>query len=314
MSRDPHHDSSTNKQGTQWRRDLRSGHSIAPRTHARTIGHLASSMPRYLVTLLCIGCVLLGAACSKKHVKKGVPFDLDKIFDGIEFQPTEEDWREKGVRLAQEKKYPEAIEAFQNYVVEEPEDYFGFNAMAVCHKNLGDFSNAMKNYDRALELTNIKEEKAKILANIGNLYFTTDKPQAALGFYKEAASEFRNNPLYLIFIARAFVVLEEYDRARKVLTEAERMEDRLTRYERPEDQGLGWYLMAYSYLALNEEDKVFTYLTKALKANPERFVQRIKKDLADEKSLLYTLRDNQELMEALKRYSLSTFLESFFPR
>ena len=267
-----------------------------------------------MVCLLCVACLVFHAACSKKPVRRGVPFGLDKLFDEIQIRPTDTDWREKGVQLAQQKKFSEAVEAFQNYVVQEPEEYFGFNALAVCHKNLGDFSTAMKNYDRALELTNISEEKAKILANIGNLYFSADKPQAALGFYKEAASEFRRNPLYLIFIARAFVVLEEYDRARKVLVEAEGMEDRLARYERDEDRGLGSYLMAYSYLALNEEDKVFKYLSKALKANPKRFVKRIKRDLADEKSLLYTLRDNEVLKEDLEKYSLSTFLESFFAR
>ncbi|MDQ7781302.1 MAG: tetratricopeptide repeat protein [Desulfomonilaceae bacterium] len=224
----------------------------------------------------------------------------------------EENWREKGVRLAKEKKYHEAVEAFQNYVVEQPEDYFGFNALAVCHKNMGDLPSAMKNYDRALELATVSEEKAKILANIGNLYFAADKPQTALDLYKEAFSEFDKNPLYLIFIARTWVALAEFDRARKVLLQAEEMENRLSRYERDEDRGLGSYLMAYSYLALNEEDKVFKYLKKALITNPGRFVPRIRQDLTDEKSLLFTLRDSPELSDALKHHSLAAFFESMF--
>jgi len=217
-----------------------------------------------------------------------------------------------GVRLAKEKKFAEAVEAFQSYVVEQPEDYFGFNALAVCYKNMGDLPDAMKNYDRALELATVSEEKAKILANIGNLYFAADKPQSALDQYKEAFSEFDKNPLYLIFIARTWVALGEYERARKVLRQAEEMEGRLSQYEREEDRGLGSYLMAYSYLALSEEDKVFKYLKEALETNPKRFVQRIKRDLTDEKSLLFTLRDNSELNDALKKHSLAKFLESIF--
>ncbi len=274
--------------------------------------HLYSPMTRNLLIFLSIWCVVVSAGCSKKQVRRGIPFGLDKLAFEKASPTVEENWREKGVRLAKEKKYEEAVEAFRNLVVEQPEDYFGFNALAVCYKNMGDLPSAMKNYDRALELATVSEEKAKILANIGNLYFAADKPQTALDLYKEAFSEFGKNPIYLIFIARTWVALGEYERARKVLRQAEEMENRLSRYEPEEDRGLGVYLMAYSYLALNEEEKVFKYLKKALETNPKRFVQRIKRDLTDEKSLLFTLRDNTELNDALKKHSLATFLESIF--
>ena len=74
---------------------------------------------------------------------------MDRVFTGIP-SPKEESWKEKGVRLAKEKDYSKAIEAFMQQVVEEPESFFGFNAIAVCYKNLGDHSNAMKNFERAL--------------------------------------------------------------------------------------------------------------------------------------------------------------------
>lgn len=269
---------------------------------------------RVLTIFLCLWSVIVCTGCSKKQVRKDAPAVPEKISVAKPPLRVEETSREKGVRLAKEKKYEAAIEAFQNYVVEQPEDYFGFNALAVCYKNMGDLPNAMKNYDRALELATVSEEKAKILANIGNLYFAADKPQSALDLYKEAFAEFDKNPLYLIFIARTWVALGEYERAKKVLNQAEDMESRLSRYESEDDRGLGSYLMAYSYLALNEEDKVFKYLHKALEANPKRFVQRIKRDLTDEKSLLFTLRDNAELNESLKKHSLATFFESIFQR
>lgn len=274
--------------------------------------HICSPRNRNLLIVLSLWCVLVCVGCAKKQVRRGIPFGLDKLAYEKASPKVEENWREKGVRLAKEKKYREAVEAFENLVVEQPEDYFGFNALAVSYKNMGDLPSAMKNYDRALELATVPEEKAKILANIGNLYFAADKPQSALDLYKEAFSEFGGNPIYLIFIARTWVALGEYERARKVLRQAEEMEGRLSRYENEDDRGLGSYLMAYSYLALNEEDKVYKYLNKALEANPKRFVQRIKRDIIDEKSLLFTLRDNPELNEALKKHSLATFLESIF--
>ena len=57
-----------------------------------------------------------------------------------------------------------------------------------------------------------------------------------------------------------------------MLVEAERRHRDLEKFERDEDRGLGSYLMAYSFLALNEEDKVFKYLENALKVNPEKYV------------------------------------------
>ncbi len=108
--------------------------------------------------------------------------------------PRRNSWKDKGVRLAKEKDYSKAIEAFMQHVVEEPESFFGFNAIAVCYKNLGDPSNAMKNFERAFEFTESPEERAKVLANIGNLYFSAGRSQVALDNYKEAASEFPKDP------------------------------------------------------------------------------------------------------------------------
>lgn len=246
--------------------------------------------------------LLMVGGCAKKMVRTGVPFELDKVFVGIGSRPPES-WREKGVRLAKEQDFDQAIEAFRNHVLQEPNDFFGFNALAVCYKNLGDHTQAMRNYERALEFAGSKEDRAKVLANIGNLYSSANKPQVALGYYKEAASEFPKNPLYLVFIARAFVVLNEPDRARRVLAEAERLYNDLESYESDDDRGLGSYHMAYSFLALNEEDKVFKYLEDALKANPEKYIPRLEKDFSDQKSLWYTLKDEPKLKNVMRRYT-----------
>ncbi|MBI5250466.1 MAG: tetratricopeptide repeat protein [Desulfomonile tiedjei] len=261
---------------------------------------LGRVMARNLALAVCI--TLAGAGCAKKQIRAGMPFDLDKVFTGLP-SLVRESWKEKGIRLAKEKQFDQAIQAFMEHVAEEPEDFFGFNGIAVCYKNTGDHSNAMKNYERALEFAESPEDKAKVLANIGNLYFTTGKPQAALGYYKEAAAEFDKNPLYLVFIARTFVVLNDYDRARKVLTSAEEMHKDLEKYERDEDKGLGSYLMAYCYLALDQEEKVFQHLENALRASPEKYKSRIQSDISDEKSLLYTLKDDPQLKKVLKKYS-----------
>jgi tetratricopeptide (TPR) repeat protein len=265
-----------------------------------TASNAARSAIRFLLIGSCI--VLTAAGCGKKIARHGIPFELDRVFTGIP-SPKDESWKEKGVRLAKSKDYSRAVEAFMQHVVEEPESFYGFNAIAVCYKNLGDRSNAMKNFERAFEFTEAGEERAKVLANIGNLYTTANMPQVALGYYKEAASEFPKDPLYLILIARTFLILDDHDRARKVLTAAESIHKNLEKYERGEDKGLGSYLAAYCFLALNDEKKVYQYLESALKANPERYASRIEQDTADEKNLFYTLKDDPLLKKTLAKYS-----------
>lgn len=271
----------------------RTGHSQPPSS---------GFFPVVLIGLLSIA---LFAGCSKKVLHSTNVFDLDSVFSGQRLEPLQDDksWKEKGLMLVEEKAFDQAIHAFTRYVEEEPEEFFGFNAIAICYKNSGDYSQAMKNFERALELAESDEDRAKILSNIGNLYFATNRPQAALGYYKEAASRFEKNPLYLILIARTFILLNEPDRAQKVLTTAEALQGNLKRYERPDDRGLGHYLMAYCYLALGDEDKVLEYLNRALKANPEKYVPRLKKDMRDEKNLFFTMKEDPNIRKLVRKYT-----------
>jgi len=240
--------------------------------------------------------------CARKAGRQGMPFGLDKLFTKERAKEPESS-KDKGIRLAKAGDFEQAIQAFTEYVLDEPEDFFGYNAIAVCHKNLGDHTKAMQNFERALEFADASEERAKVQANIGNLYFSADKPQTALDRYKMAAAESDKNPFYLILVARAFVVLGDYDRARKVLAAAEEIHSNLDKYEQDDDKGLGDYFMAQVYTALGDEEKVFQRMEGALKANPQRYVARIEKDVSDEKSLLYTLKDDPRLVRILRKYA-----------
>jgi tetratricopeptide (TPR) repeat protein len=266
-----------------------------------------------LIGAMLIGiCILLIASgCGRRISKHGIPFDLDKVFTG---KPTllKESWKEEGIRQAKEGKFESAIEAFTKHVIEEPENFFGFNAIAICYKNLGDHTKAMQNFERALEFAGEKEDKAKVFANMGNLYFAANSHQVALGYYKEAAAEFEKNPLYLILIARTFLHLGEPERASKVLIAAEEIHKNLDKYERDDEKGLGYYLMAQCYLALNDEERMFQRLEKALKANPFRYVKRIEKDINDEKNLMYTLKEDERLKKALRLYATKASPTNWF--
>ncbi len=203
---------------------------------------------------------------------------------------------------------------------EYPEKSFGFNAIAICYKNLGDHSNAMKNFDRALEFSETPEEKAKIIANIGNLYLSAGKPQAALGYYKEAHDYSPENLLFMASIARAFMTLNDSERARRVLLDAEGVQPSKEESEELEDRGMGHYLMAYCYAAMSEKgsetkkedtEKAVKYAELALKADPDKFVKRLEKELADQRSPWYALKENKELKDHMRTYRAKTSLAAW---
>ncbi len=251
----------------------------------------------------CLIICMMSCSCSKKLTNSGMPFDMDKIaFESV--SGTDEDWKEKGVQLARRKEYSQAIEAFSRHIEQAPKDSFGYNALAVCYKNIGDPQSAMRNYEKALDLSSGGEYRAKVLGNIGNMYFSSGKMQAALGFYKDAAAEFEDNPFYVILIARTFVSMNDFDRARKALSQAEPNIGKLENYEREEDRGLGYYLLAQSYAALNDEEKLLENLDKALKVNASRFLYRVQQDSSEETNLLYTLTDDPKFLGLIRKYSV----------
>ncbi|MGC8605255.1 MAG: hypothetical protein ACP5VS_16430, partial [Desulfomonilaceae bacterium] len=136
----------------------------------------------------------------------------------------------------------------------------------------------------------------------GNLYYATAKYQAALGFYKEAAAEFDKNPMYMILIARTFVVLGDYDRAKKVLSVIDTKSLTSDDSDRGEDSGLNNYLLAEIHAGLNDEKGVYKNLASALSLNPARFGPKLRKDMRDEKSLFYTLQGDRQMQNILARY------------
>ena len=278
-----------------------------------------------LVLAVCLGmfvCLCM-CGCAKSAIRKNETSIFSGFFSNVKTGPPPppaiaESWKEKGLRLAKQKEFGEAIEAFKHDVEENPEKFFGFNAMAICYKNLGNHTDAMKSFNRALEFAEAPEEKAKVMANIGNLYLSAGRPQVALGHYRNAWELSPENLLFLASIARTFITLEDLERARKVLQDAENLQPPQANAEELEDQGMGHYLMAYCYAVLsqkqaNEEDaaKVVKHAELALKADPDKFVNRINKELQDERSPWIAFKDNQNLKDHIQTYRDKTSLASW---
>lgn len=265
-------------------------------------GSISRRLRILLGLLLFLNILAIGLGCSKKMESSKTVFNMDTLsFD--QAQKSQENLKEKGIVLARERSFEKAIEALKEYTQKKSTDFAAYNALGISYKNLGEFSQAMNSFDKALILARNPEERSKILSNIGNLYSTTGKYQAALGFYKEAAAEFDKNPLYLILIARTFVMLGDYERARKVLQSLqEKVPGTNQDGKSQEDTGLDHYLLAEVFIGLNEEKNVYENIEKALMADPVRYVPRLRIDMQDEKSLFFTLQGDKRIQKMLNRF------------
>jgi len=90
---------------------------------------------------------------------------------------------EKGDALYNEKKYPEAIAAYDSILAKSPEFFF-------IKKNIGDCYFAMLNYEKALEYylqVNEKQpDRGDVLISIANTYNNWGKPDQAMEWYTKA--------------------------------------------------------------------------------------------------------------------------------
>jgi tetratricopeptide (TPR) repeat protein len=211
-------------------------------------------------------------------------------------------WKDRGLALVGKRKYREAIVAFERYMKEHPNDFFGPNAVGICYKNIGNHKEAVRYFDRALELAQKPAQKAKARANLGSLYYSTGNLQTALGYFKEAASEDRANILYPVFIARTFVGLNEHERARNVLAQIERNRRVSEDMTRRSNAARAYYLAARCCPAMGDTDKVVPYLKRALALCPLTYLGRLKNDLENENSPFRSLREQSDMRKLLSEY------------
>ncbi|MBR6099366.1 matrixin family metalloprotease [bacterium] len=76
----------------------------------------------------------------------------------------------------------------KNYVAQAPDLPGGYIDMAIAYDDMGDFKNALASFQKAYNLSKEDSDKYIILYNISAMYLNNNKPEAALGYAKQAQS------------------------------------------------------------------------------------------------------------------------------
>lgn len=89
----------------------------------------------------------------------------------------------RAYRLAEERKYPEAIEGYTEAIRLDPDDAVAYNNRGSAYDNSGDYKAAIADYNKAIEL---KPDFAEAYYNRGNAYSDSGDHKAAIADYNKA--------------------------------------------------------------------------------------------------------------------------------
>jgi len=120
--------------------------------------------------------------------------------------------------LFQERKYDEAIEIIEEFRQRNPEFYPALINLAECYREKGDYQQAIKNYELALELSKkgdvwSREVTAKSLAGIGECYLRQGNLDQAQDFFKRAVDFSPDNEMVAYNVGEIYFSSQKMEEA-----------------------------------------------------------------------------------------------------
>ena len=114
------------------------------------------------------------------------------------------------VKLFQEKKYKECIDAFSSVLETEPDNVDVYNNMAVAYYNLGDVDKAEKFFIKSIELD---PQLVQPYISLSDLYYKKGDLAHAIGTLERGSYENEDNMLLAHLLARVYIEDQRWDMA-----------------------------------------------------------------------------------------------------
>lgn len=114
-----------------------------------------------------------------------------------------------GNEMMKYEKYDSAIESFQSVLLEDSTYVPVLDNIAVCYRRLGDYTNALKYYNKSLK---VYPEGENALINIGVLYTDMSKFDISNKFYLQVRQLYPDNPEGYFGLAKNYLILEDFEK------------------------------------------------------------------------------------------------------
>ena len=179
---------------------------------------------------------------------------IKKYDDAIALDKDYRIFYQKGIALKKSGKLEDAKNAFEQSIQQKSDFEAGYNALGGVYFSLGNYGDAVKNFEKVVETT--KNDKIKKMvqknlsfayAKMGNDAMSDGKPQQAVDYLQKAVNNSNYDAAYLS-LAKVYADLGEYD---KVIEAAQNA----LKYRSSISKGGPYYYLGLAYKNKKELDK-----------------------------------------------------------
>lgn len=174
---------------------------------------------------------------------------------------------EQGIQFFSEKKYDEAIAAFQDFLQKNPSVYQVRINIGNCYKEKGEFDKALEQYNLVIEeVKNVKADMkeddavAKALAATGEVYLKKEDYETAQSYLLQAIELYPKDETLAYNIGEIYFSSGKMDESIKYLEMATQIK---------EDWAKPYLKLGYVHLNKAEYSKSIEYFNKFLEIEPE---------------------------------------------
>jgi tetratricopeptide (TPR) repeat protein len=209
-------------------------------------------------------------------LEKRVPLGdtVDASFTMEEGTPTmsealgEKDFK-RGNELFSAGRYEEAVEAYQEAILKEPQEPIYLNNLGICFTRL-------EKYDQAIEIfqamIKVRPESYSANRSLGELFGLQKRYAEALPYFAKASEVSPDDPEAFYNLGACLVNTQEYDRAAAAFLKATELKP---------DYAAAYYQLGMISVNQNKKEEAVQYLQKFLELAPEDARASTAKQLLD---------------------------------
>ncbi|MGA2363266.1 MAG: tetratricopeptide repeat protein [Candidatus Aminicenantales bacterium] len=162
-----------------------------------------------------------------------------------------------GNQLFEEKKYPDAVKAYEDILAKNPDAYVLYKNVGNCYFELQQYDQAEAAYQKVLEK---EPANPDILLLIGNCYANRGENDKAMEWYNKIEFEKITDPMVLFNIGASYTKQSKFEEALKYYKRS---------VEIQKDFLDGLYQLGLTYLALGRNSDAIPPFEEYLKSDPD---------------------------------------------
>lgn len=163
----------------------------------------------------------------------------------------------RGNDLFKAGQFEAAAEAYEQAILQEPEEPIYLNNLGICYTKLGKYDEGIKAFQAMLK---IRPESYSANRSLGELYGLQKKYQEALPFFAKASEVSPDDPEAFFNLGACLVNTQDYGRAATAFLRAKDLKP---------DYAAAYYELGMIFVNQNKKEEAIQHLERFLELSPE---------------------------------------------